>query len=609
MIDFLAPLYLAAAAVAAIPLFLHLIRRRIGTRREFPAVRYLARAEREHSRKLRLRNLLLMLLRVLAVLLVALAAARPVARVIGSGHAPTALAVVLDNSLSTSAVVNGQTVLEGLEARARLLVERASPGDQIWLVTADGVVRGGSRGTVLTAIRRTESLAGAGDPEHAVTVAASLVRAASTVAHEVAIFTDAQATSWTDPLSLGRVHVVAYRPRTDPPVNHAVTESAASPGRWTPDGAVRARILTPDSAVYRIALEGRTVARGTAARNEEVVVHATPAARGWMDGSVELEPDELRGDDVRRFAVWVGAAPAVAASPALGIFARSALDALVSAGRAAVGNDIAMVPANDVTTLPALIVAPADPLRVGAANRALERLGIPWRFGEVQNVASTVNGVPGDSSRLAGVTVMRRYALERRAGTDAPSDTLAMAGADPWIVAGPTYVIVASPLIPQATNFPVRAAFVPWLGDVFSQRLEQEVGSVINAAPGVQVGRPANADGLELAGGERLSLSGDSLTAPDQPGVYFFMHGTRRLGALVVNPEARESALARLNNDALAARLRGSDVRVVDDAATLHTHTLSSAPRRPIVAPLLMLALLVLVVESAVVGTGRRRAA
>ena len=65
---FLAPLWLLAGAAAAVPLLIHLMRRRIGARIEFPAVRYLVRAEREHSRDLRLRNLLLMLLRVAAVL-------------------------------------------------------------------------------------------------------------------------------------------------------------------------------------------------------------------------------------------------------------------------------------------------------------------------------------------------------------------------------------------------------------------------------------------------------------------------------------------------------------------------------------------------------------
>ena len=84
-------------AAVSVPLLIHLLRRRIGLQVEFPAARYLARAERDHSRTLRLRNLLLMVLRVAAVLLLAMAAARPTAHLTGAGHAPTAIAIVIAN--------------------------------------------------------------------------------------------------------------------------------------------------------------------------------------------------------------------------------------------------------------------------------------------------------------------------------------------------------------------------------------------------------------------------------------------------------------------------------------------------------------------------------
>ena len=62
--SFLAPWFLMLGGAALVPLLIHLLRRKIGLHVEFPAARYLARAEREHSRTLRMRNLLLMLLRV-----------------------------------------------------------------------------------------------------------------------------------------------------------------------------------------------------------------------------------------------------------------------------------------------------------------------------------------------------------------------------------------------------------------------------------------------------------------------------------------------------------------------------------------------------------------
>src|SRR6059058_2612513 len=142
--SFLAPLWLALAASVAVPLLIHLMRRRIGMRVDFPAARYLARAEREHSRTLRIRNLLLMLLRVLALLAIAVAAARPVARWVGSGHAPTAIAIVVDNSLSTSMVVNGRPLLDQFKRMALDVLSNANSADRLWVVTIDGRMRGGT---------------------------------------------------------------------------------------------------------------------------------------------------------------------------------------------------------------------------------------------------------------------------------------------------------------------------------------------------------------------------------------------------------------------------------------------------------------------------------
>src|SRR3954464_14437134 len=120
--SFLAPLFLFLGAAAAVPLLLHLLRRNVGTRVEFPAARYLQRAEQEHSRSLRIRNLLLMLLRVLLVLALAIAAAKPFVSGFGVGHGPTAIAIVLDNSLSTTAVTGGTPAFDGLRDAARTLL-------------------------------------------------------------------------------------------------------------------------------------------------------------------------------------------------------------------------------------------------------------------------------------------------------------------------------------------------------------------------------------------------------------------------------------------------------------------------------------------------------
>ena len=603
--SFLSPLLLGLAAAVAVPLLIHLWRRRIGARVEFPAARYLARAEQEHSRKMRLRNLLLMLLRVAAVLLIAAAAARPVANLGGGGHAPTALAIVLDNSLSTSVIIGGEPVLARLREAAHAALALADAEDRLWLLTADGRTLGGSAATLRAALELVEPLDGAGNPRDAVARAAGLVRGSGLDARQILVLTDGQASTWSEPLTVGDVSTLLFAPAAPPPPNRAVLRAGAVPPRWTPRGSVEGLVLTMDSVTYRIAVDGRTLARGTAIGGGEsgtapVTVRAAPPERGWIAGVLEIEPDEMRADDVRHFAARIGAPPRVSVHAGTGPFVRSAIDALVAADRLVDGGEIDLLPADALQRLPALILPPSDPVRLGAANRALERAGVPWRFGPTRTTEATAQG-----QGVENVAVSRRYEL--RAASPATDDTLATVGRDAWIVAGDRYVIVGSPLEPGASALPIRANFVPWLFDIISQRLAGEPAVVIDAHPGDSVRRPGWVDALESPDGGRLSLTGSMIAAPAQAGVYFLQRGTVRSGALVVNAEPEESYLARLGADELRTRLGGRDTRVVAAVERWESAVFTSRERRSLIFTFLLLGCLALLIETLVAGSGGRR--
>ena len=129
--SFLAPWALWLGALAAVPLALHLWQRRTAARVAFPAVRYLQRMAQDHAREVRVQNVLLLLLRLAIVVVIALAAARPFAAVPAAGHAPVALAVVLDNSLSSQAVTEAGPMLDRLRAMAAAILAEAGPEDQL----------------------------------------------------------------------------------------------------------------------------------------------------------------------------------------------------------------------------------------------------------------------------------------------------------------------------------------------------------------------------------------------------------------------------------------------------------------------------------------------
>ena len=597
--SFLSPWLLLLGLAAAIPLLLHLLRRRVGNRMDFPAVRYLLRAEQENRRTMRLRNLLLMLLRVAIVIMLSIAAARPIGRMIGAGHAPAAMAIVIDNSMSSGVVVDGRSMLDRFKSAAIDLVGTIDPADNVWLVTADGAVAGGSASSVRDAIAALSPSAADTDLPAASRRAMGLASAASQSARSVVVFTDGQRVSWPPTkLEDDRVNAVIFAPRAAMPDNHSITFAEARPHRWSPRGEVALRVSGRDSLTYRVTLAGRTFARGTAAPGVEVVIHTAPPERGWLGGSVDIAPDELAADDIRYFAAWIGPAPGVHATAGAGEFLVAALDALRASGRIAAGAAVAAGPADEVTALPALIVPPSDPVRLGAANRALERLGIPWRFGK--RVAQPVDASMRDGSR---VPVTDRYELVPQSG--AVADTVAAVGASPWIVAGPKYVLTGSPMSAPATGLPVQANFIPWLASVIADRLSGDPGTVIAATPGTWVRRPPGVNQLERSDGSMVAL-GDSVRVPSTAGVHFFLSSGRRAGAIVVNPPARESQLERMSVSQIEQLIPKSSVQT-GDADALTRSTFTAAASRSLLAPVLAAVLALLIAETLMVAAGRRK--
>ena len=600
--SFLAPWFLALGAAAVVPLLIHLLRRRIGLELEFPAARYLARAERDHSRTMRMRNLLLMLLRVTAVLLLAMAAARPTARFAGAGHSPTALAIVLDNSLSASVIQDGAPLLAQFKEMAKAVLASATAEDRVWLVTADGVVRGGSARAVADELDRVRPLAGAGSVHDAVARALATVDASGLDARQVAILTDGQRTAWTGPVrTSGASPVLVWAPDKPPPPNRAVIAAEARPARWTPRGVVAARTQSQDSTTYRMGLGERTLARGTIAPGEEAMVRAAPSERGWTAGVIEIEPDELVADNVRHFALWIGPAPAVTVTPGAGAFARNAVDVLRSAEHVVEGAGITVASADEAGTLPAMLFPPVDAVKLGAANRVLERLGVPWRYGAARRESALAHG-----GQLRDVAVSLRYQLVPHGVPEA--ETLAVVGTEPWIVSGAGYVLAGSPLTPAATSLPVTASFLPWLGDAIASRLNAEPGTVRYATPGQRVARPGGVEAIEGGTGNRTAVSGSTLDAPAAAGVYFMLRGSRRVGALVVNPEPGESRLERWQGAELGARVVTAGARVVSKSDAWISEAFAGVARRSMVLPILIALLLVLTAETiAAAGSARVR--
>jgi len=623
---FLAPFFLGLAALAAVPLFVHLLRRRVSRLVDFPAVRYLLRMEQEHSRELKLRHRLLLFLRILAVLALALAAARPLANLAGLGHAPLALAVLVDNSMSSGAVRDGKSVLSDHVADARTLLGTLTAADRAWVVTADGRVSSGTPEALQQALGELKPLGGRGDLPAALRRAVALTRSGAPRAPAIAMVSDGQrnalAGSADSAIAVGDVPVVALAKPRAAIRNHAVLTAESNPSRWTPAGGVQFAVASSDVTPWRITLDGRTVARGTAEPGSlvsptRVVQKLSSGAVGWVRGSVETDADELRGDDTRWFAVRVAPPPSVALRNEAGPFLTAALATLVEEKRLLRGNEgtptVVTIAGADAAGIraPVLLTAPTDPVRAGEANRTLARLGIPWRFGAIARgavvskstrVAGTGAAEANTTNPLEGAAVRVRYPLvfsPGAAGAMTRADTLASAGGAPWVVAGDQYVLIASPLDPDATDLPLRAGFVPWLLESLSRRLGDD-GQVIAANPGQVLSGMVGMTALERVDGSLVPLSGDRLTVPNDPGVYLLRRQTARVGALVVNPEPEESDVGQAvgAEGKFLSALNGRAISVVPTSDAWRTRLFQQAAGRSLVLPLLAIALIALLLEA-----------
>jgi hypothetical protein len=193
-LSFLSPLFLIGAAAAAIPIALHLFFRRTEPVVDFAAMRYLRQAPVEHSRRRRLREMLLLALRVAALCLMAVAFARPYLVESAAALSAPVTMVLVDTSASMTAP--GQ--FERARTAAAEAIRRAAPTHAVGLLTfsaaAEVVVppsrdRAGS----LAALARLQ--AGAGATQYR----AALARAAEAIGDRpgrVVVVTDLQQSGW-----------------------------------------------------------------------------------------------------------------------------------------------------------------------------------------------------------------------------------------------------------------------------------------------------------------------------------------------------------------------------------------------------------------------------
>ena len=329
--SFLNPLLLFATLGIGLPILAHLLNRYQVKRTDWAAMQFLNRSVRVRSRQIRLRDILLLCLRCLAIVLLVLALAKPFindAEVVpsGIGERRAGVIIALDVSYSMEHSDGTSTRFEQALEKIGLIAEGIHPGDPVCLVLLGAEHRVVARNMAYDAGRFDELLhAQQATPESLdldsvpLTLKA-LVEEMDAPQKEIYIVTDLQAQDWKErPAWLSDAFEDLNRsaPTTMVPVrggadNLAITDLELVSGVLRKDTIARYRATVRNygtSPVANVRVKGladnitvdtKTIPAIAPGASETVSLFVHFRNAGPVRISAELEPDSLLVDNVRR---------------------------------------------------------------------------------------------------------------------------------------------------------------------------------------------------------------------------------------------------------------------------------------------------------------------
>jgi hypothetical protein len=318
---FLAPLFLAGIAAAAVPIYLHLVQRERKDAVEFPSLMFLQRIPYRSVRRQRIRHWALLALRCLALLLLATAFARPFFRRdagVGAGGpgATRELVVLLDRSYSMG---YGDRWTRA-QAAARRAVDVLRPGDRATVIVFDEAAEAlteptADRARLSAAIGGASVGSGGTRYAPALRVAQKLLAESSRPRREVVLVSDFQRRGWEARNDVQLPAGATFTPvdvsdgRTADVAVTTATLRRERPGERDFLVAAARVANSGDAAVaslpVTLSLNGRAVETRhvqLAPRSAATVTFArVPVPDGETRGTISAAPDALRPDDTFHF--------------------------------------------------------------------------------------------------------------------------------------------------------------------------------------------------------------------------------------------------------------------------------------------------------------------
>ncbi len=333
MFTFLNSAILLGLAAVSIPILIHLFTRQKSKIVNFSSLKFLRELQKQQIRKIKIRQILLLILRTLLILAIVLAFARPTLK---SGDAASlessaqlTAVIILDNTMSMGRMSDGRRLLDRAKDRALEVLSMLRQGDEVYLIYPQNPPRFAhddarySLTSVRDLIENTEISYAGTDYLTAFLAANKIMQKSSNINKEVYLISDLQANGlnltgfdqneklFSEDVKLFVLPVQALDSENLAVSKVAIGNQLLEQGKVA-ELEVQVRNLGEDSAgnkLVHLFVNGKRVAQNLLDINAQSAVNAlfriVPQKAGFQSGYVMLEDDILSEDNRRYFAFHI----------------------------------------------------------------------------------------------------------------------------------------------------------------------------------------------------------------------------------------------------------------------------------------------------------------
>ncbi len=333
MFTFLNTSILAGLGAVLIPLFILLITRQKVKKVFFSSIIFLKELKSQKIRRIKIRNILLLILRTLAILMLLLAFARPTYKgAVNSAiesKAKTSAVIIMDNSLSMGSEIDGHTLLDEAKKKILELSDVFKNGDEIYALSSTigtPPIYDGPRYDLPSVMKNISKLQISYDQSDIIASlrqAKAILQEAKNLNKEIYLVSDLQATGFKG-IQESSMHLLEgstiklfVLPCAPERIDNLGIDKVESANQIIERGKVfelKALVKNHGSQAVKnklvqLFIEGKRTAQKTVhlkpGESQSVSFNVLPDMSGKIAGSVLLEDDDLSLDNRRFFTFYI----------------------------------------------------------------------------------------------------------------------------------------------------------------------------------------------------------------------------------------------------------------------------------------------------------------